>query len=78
MVYVIDTESGVRIPEMEPQSYADEVMLAGWTEVPGITTEVPDWRCAVLPRLAERESERHKPSPFADPDFIARIYRSQG
>lgn len=77
MVIIMDTVSGMRDPELEPPVYDDEVLLAGWTEVPRLPTVD---ELGVMPRLAEFESgtERpQKPSPFADPDFIARIYRAQ-
>lgn len=77
MVIIMDTASGMRDPELEPPAYDDEVLLAGWTEVPRLPM-VDEF--GVMPRLAESESGAARPqkqSPFADPDFIARIYRAQ-
>lgn len=74
MVIVMNTASGTREPEMNTQSYADEVLLAGWADVPHLPA---DAGAQVAPRLAEVASEPPRPSPFADPDFIARIYRAQ-
>lgn len=76
MLIIMDMESGLRTSAMEAQSYIDEVLFAGWTSVPPVPM-VDEMRTAL--RLAESAPDRAvSPSPFADPEFMARIYREQG
>lgn len=72
MVVIMDNETGSRVIEMDAQAYDDAVLLAEWAEVPRLAAE----REVAMPRLAEA-AEEPASTPLADPEFIARVYRSQ-
>ena len=66
MVIVMETDSGKRIADESFCAYNEEVLNAGWAEVPRIE-----------PRLEEAAVANHGP---AEPDiegFLARLYASQ-
>ena len=66
MVIVMETDSGKRIAEERFCDYDDEVLSAGWAEVPRIE-----------PRLEEVAVARHEPSECEVEGFMARLYAAQ-
>lgn len=66
MVIVMDMESGMCELGAASAGYDDEVLNAGWAEVP-----------RVEPRLEEVVSARHEPSEREVEGFLARLYAAQ-
>lgn len=66
MVIVMETDSGRGIAEESSRAYDDEVLNAGWAEVP-----------RVEPRLQEVAVARHEPDTDVD-GYLARLYAAQG
>ena len=65
MVIVMEMDAG-RVVEAGVVAYDDEVLNAGWAEVP-----------RVEPRLQEVAAERHEPVDDVD-GYLARLYAAQG
>lgn len=65
MVVIMEMDSGKLIAEQEVV-YDDEVLNAGWAEVP-----------RVAPRLQEVAIARHEPDVDVD-GYLARLYAAQG
>lgn len=66
MVIVMEMDSGQWIAEESFCTYDDEVLNAGWTDVP-----------RVEPRLEEVVVARHEPSEREIEGFMARLYAAQ-
>ena len=66
MVIVMEMDSGKRIVEERFGAYDDEVLNAGWAEVPRIE-----------PRLEEIVAARHEPAAREVEGFMARLYAAQ-
>lgn len=66
MVVVMEMDSGRVVPEENHLVYDDEVLSAGWMEVPRIE-----------PRLEEVAAARHEPSAREVEGFLARLYAAQ-
>ncbi|MCK6404706.1 MAG: hypothetical protein L6Q60_01690 [Rhodocyclaceae bacterium] len=66
MVIIMDMDSGRVIREAPGDAYGDEVLNAGWAEVP-----------QVAPRLAEVASTRQTPGESEIAGFLARLYAAQ-
>lgn len=65
MVIIMETDSG-RVVTERGVVYDDEVLNAGWAEVP-----------RVEPRLQEVAVARHEPDTDVD-GYLARLYAAQG
>jgi hypothetical protein len=77
MIIVTNSASGIREPGSETRHYEDEILYAGWAEVPVAAL-------AMQERAAERSTREHiaetgrlAAATLADPDFIGRVYRAQ-
>lgn len=66
MVVVMEMDSGRVVPEESHLVYDDEVLNAGWADVPRIE-----------PRLEELAATRHEPSECEIEGFLARLYAAQ-
>ena len=66
MVIVMETDSGKRIVEESCIAYDDEVLNAGWADVP-----------RVEPRLEEVSMVRERPAERDVDGFLARLYAAQ-
>lgn len=67
MVIVMEMDSGKLIVDECATPYDDEVLNAGWAEVP-----------RVEPRLQEAVAERHDPAAVDAEAFLARLYEAEG
>lgn len=70
MVIVMEMDSGQRIAEESFCAYDDEVLNAGWAEVPPLESRVE-------PRLETVVSSRHEPAEREVESFLARLYAAQ-
>lgn len=70
MVIVMEMDSGRLIAEESFCAYDEEVLNAGWTEVPSIASRIE-------PRLEEVAVARHEPSESELAGFLARLYAAQ-
>lgn len=70
MVIVMEMGSGQLIAEERFCAYDEEVLNAGWTEVPPIGARVEL-------RLEEVVAVRHEPSEREVEGFLARLYAAQ-
>lgn len=66
MVIVMEMDSGKVIREESSFVYDDEVLNAGWADVP-----------RVEPRMEEVAVTRHEPSEYEIEGFLARLYAAQ-
>jgi hypothetical protein len=66
MVIVMEMDSGKRIAEESYCAYDEEVLNAGWAEVPRIE-----------PRLEEVAVANHAPAEREVEGFLARLYAAQ-
>ncbi len=66
MVIVMEMDSGRIVYEDRAVAYDDEVLNAGWAEVPRIE-----------PRLQEAVVTRHEPGEREVEGFLARLYAAQ-
>ena len=66
MVIIMEMDSGKVIAEESFCAYDDEVLNAGWTDVP-----------RVEPRLEEVVASRHEPAEREVEGFLARLYAAQ-
>lgn len=66
MVIVMEMDSGKRIAEESYCAYDEEVLNAGWAEVPRIE-----------PRLEEVVAANHEPAEHEVEGFLARLYAAQ-
>lgn len=66
MVSVMEMDSGKIILEEGSVAYDDEVLNAGWTDIPRLE-----------PRLAEVLADRHEPAEQDVEGFLARLYAAQ-
>lgn len=67
MVIVMAMDSGKIIADESVRPYDDEVLNAGWAEVP-----------QVAPRLQEIEPTRGDPAASDAEAFLARLYAAEG
>ena len=70
MVIVMEMDSGNRIVEESSCAYDEEVLNAGWTDVPPMASRIE-------PRLEEVAVARHEPSERELEGFLARLYAAQ-
>ncbi|MDQ5906994.1 MAG: hypothetical protein QG590_1476 [Pseudomonadota bacterium] len=66
MVIIMEMDSGKVIAEESFCAYDDEVLNAGWADVP-----------RVEPRLEEVAAARHEPAEREVEGFLARLYAAQ-
>ena len=70
MVIVMEMDSGKRIAEESFCAYDDEVLNAGWAEVPCLESRIE-------PRLETVVASRHEPVEREVEGFLARLYAAQ-
>lgn len=70
MVIVMEMDSGKLIAEESFCAYDEEVLNAGWTDVPSLGARIE-------PRLEEVAVARHEPSEREVEGFLARLYAAQ-
>jgi hypothetical protein len=70
MVIVMEMDSGNRVVEESFYAYDEEVLNAGWTDVPPMASRIE-------PRLEEVAVARHEPSERELEGFLARLYAAQ-
>ena len=77
MIIVMNSASGVRDPDSEARYYEDEILYAGWAEVPATAVAAQEHTVEPLAGKRIAEKGRQAAAVLADPDFIDRVYRAQ-